>query len=94
MAQVSRQVAQLEDRLQAKLLLRTTRQVRLTELGDISIAIAASCWITCMRPSWRWGATRLSRRGHCGSINLLYGESRIAPLVNDFMLRYPQLGHP
>ncbi len=32
-AQVSRQVAQLEDRLQAKLLLRTTRQVRLTELG-------------------------------------------------------------
>ena len=33
-AQVSRQVAQLEDRLQAKLLLRTTRQVRLTELGD------------------------------------------------------------
>ncbi len=34
-AQVSRQVAQLEDRLQAKLLLRTTRQVRLTELGEI-----------------------------------------------------------
>ena len=34
-AHISRQVNQLEDRLGAKLLYRTTRKLRLTEVGEV-----------------------------------------------------------
>ena len=90
-AQVSRQVAQLEDRLQAKLLLRTTRQVRPTELGR-SISPLPPVAGQPLRGGAGGGTPSGGAPGllaHHGPVS--YGESRIAPLVNDFMVRFPQL---
>jgi DNA-binding transcriptional LysR family regulator len=91
-AQVSRQVAQLEDRLQAKLLLRTTRQVRLTELGDIYYRHCRQLLDNLYEAELAVGRHQAEPQGTLRiTAPVSYGESRIAPLVNDFMLRYPQL---
>ena len=65
-AQVSRQVAQLEDRLQAKLLLRTTRQVRLTELGEIYFRHCRQL-LDNLYEAEHWGAIRRCHKGRCAS---------------------------
>ena len=89
-AQVSRQVAQLEDRLQAKLLLYHPSGASHRTRGDL-FAAAASCWTTCTRRSWRWGAIRRCRKVPCLiTAPVSYGEPHRA-LVNDFMVRFPQL---
>ncbi len=67
MAQVSRQVAQLEDRLQAKLLLRTTRQVRLTELGEIDHRHCRQLLDNLYEAELAVGAIRRCRKGRCAS---------------------------
>ncbi len=91
-AQVSRQVAQLEDRLQAKLLLRTTRQVRLTELGDIYYRHCRQLLDNLYEAELAVGRHQAEPQGTLRiTAPVSYGESRIAPLVNDFMLRYPQM---
>jgi DNA-binding transcriptional LysR family regulator len=91
-AHVSRQVAQLEDRLQAKLLLRTTRQVRLTELGEIYYRHCRQLLDNLYEAELAVGRHQAEPQGALRiTAPVSYGESRIAPLVNDFMLRYPQL---
>ncbi len=67
MAQVSRQVAQLEDRLQAKLLLRTTRQVRLTELGEIYYRHCRQLLDNLYEAELAVGAIRRCRKEPCAS---------------------------
>ena len=91
-AQVSRQVAQLEDRLQAKLLLRTTRQVRLTELGEIYFRHCRQLLDNLYEAELALGRHQAVPQGSLRiTAPVSYGESRIAPLVNDFMVRFPQL---
>lgn len=91
-AQVSRQVAQLEDRLQAKLLLRTTRQVRLTELGEIYFRHCRQLLDNLYEAELAVGRHQAVPQGSLRiTAPVSYGESRIAPLVNDFMVRFPQL---
>ncbi|MGL5538047.1 MAG: LysR family transcriptional regulator, partial [Aeromonas veronii] len=91
-AQVSRQVAQLEDRLQAKLLLRTTRQVRLTELGEIYYRHCRQLLDNLYEAELAVGRHQAVPQGTLRiTAPVSYGESRIAPLVNDFMVRFPQL---
>jgi DNA-binding transcriptional LysR family regulator len=91
-AQVSRQVAQLEDRLQAKLLLRTTRQVRLTELGEIYYRHCRQLLDNLYEAELALGRHQAQPQGLLRiTAPVSYGESRIAPLVNDFMVRYPAL---
>jgi DNA-binding transcriptional LysR family regulator len=91
-AQVSRQVAQLEDRLQAKLLLRTTRQVRLTELGDIYYRHCRQVLENLIEAELALGRHKAEPKGTLRiTAPVSYGESRIAPLLNDFMVRFPQL---
>lgn len=89
---VSRQVARLEDRLQARLLYRTTRRVSLTEAGQTFLG-------RCQRLiEERNEAFRAVGDLHASPTGLLrmtcavtYGERFIVPLVNDFMARHPQL---
>ncbi|PTU75404.1 LysR family transcriptional regulator [Pseudomonas mangrovi] len=89
---VSRQVARLEERLQARLLYRTTRKVSLTEAGQ-------QFFIRCQRLiDERDQAFRAVGDLHATPSGLLrmtaavaYGERFIVPLVNDFMTRHPQL---
>lgn len=91
-SQVSRQIARLEDRLQARLFYRTTRSVTLTDAGrtflgrcqrlieDREESLAA---ITELEGQPK-GLLRLT----CA---VAYGEQFIVPLVNDFLTRHPQL---
>lgn len=89
---VSRQVARLEERLQARLFYRTTRRVSLTEAGQTFFG-------RCQRlVEERNEAFRAISDLHATPTGLLrmtcavtYGEHFIVPLVNDFMACHPQL---
>ena len=89
---VSRQVALLEDRLQARLLYRTTRRVSLTEAGQIFFA-------RCQRLIEERDEAFLSigdlQSAPSGLLRMTsavaYGERFIVPLANEFMARHPQL---
>lgn len=91
-AQVSRQVRNLEDRLASKLLYRTTRKVSLTEAGSLYYQHCravldgldeAERAITNLQGTPR-GRIKLTAP-------VTYGEDIIAPLVNEFVARYPAL---
>jgi DNA-binding transcriptional LysR family regulator len=91
-AQVSRQVSALETRLSTKLLYRTTRHVSVTEPGQLYYQHCrqvidgideAERAITELQQVPR-GRLRLTAP-------VTFGETTIAPAVNDFLLRYPEL---
>lgn len=89
---VSRQVALLEERLQARLLYRTTRRVSLTEAGKTFFA-------RCQRLIEERDEAFLSigdlQSAPSGLLRMTaavaYGERFIVPLVNEFMASHPQL---
>ncbi|PKO37826.1 MAG: LysR family transcriptional regulator [Betaproteobacteria bacterium HGW-Betaproteobacteria-6] len=89
---VSRQVALLEERLQARLLYRTTRRVSLTEAGQTFLT-------RCQRLIEERDEAFLTIGDlHSAPTGLLrmtaavaYGERFIVPLVNEFMAGYPAL---
>ena len=88
-AQVSRQAAQLEDRLQAiAAAAHHPPGATPPNSGDRIFVTAASCWTTSTRRSWRWtpsgGAPGPAHHGP----GLLRREPH-RPLVNDFMVRFP-----
>lgn len=91
-AQVSRQVGALEARLDVKLFYRTTRKVSITETGQVYYNHCRQV-LDGLAEAER-AITDLHRTPR-GRLNLTapvtYGENRIAPLVNDFVLRYPAL---
>lgn len=89
---VSRLVARLETQLDTQLLYRTTRQLHLTDAGEVYFDHCAHLFDGFQealhaigdyqqRPT---GVLRLT----CAAT---FGELYIAPLVNDFLLRHPQL---
>ncbi|EGG99646.1 Transcriptional regulator2C LysR family2C in formaldehyde detoxification operon [gamma proteobacterium IMCC2047] len=91
-AQVSRQVSALETRLATKLLHRTTRKVSVTEAGNIYYQRcrqiledleSAEDAISDMQ-SHPTGKLKITAP-------VTYGEATIAPLVNNFLKRYPDL---
>ncbi len=91
-AQVSRQVSALEHRLSARLFYRTTRRVAVTEIGQtyyqhcrqvLDGLEEAERTVSNLQQSPR-GSLRLTAP-------VTYGEKTIAPLVNDFILQYPEL---
>ncbi|MFF7708033.1 LysR substrate-binding domain-containing protein [Pseudomonas sp. NPDC007930] len=89
---LSRQVALLEERLQARLLYRSTRRVTLSEAGQAFLQ-------HCQRlQDGRDEALRAIQDLNSEPKGLLrltcavaYGERFIVPLLNDYMARYPQL---
>ncbi|OLQ75404.1 LysR family transcriptional regulator [Photobacterium proteolyticum] len=91
-AQVSRQVSALEARLAAKLFYRTTRKVSVTEVGRVYYQHCkqvldgleeAERAITNLQSTPR-GLLKITAP-------VTYGERTIAPLINDFMVKYPEL---
>ena len=91
-AQVSRQISALEQRLQVKLFHRSTRKVSLTQEGKLfhqhckgvlDGLEAAENAITQMQ-SEPQGEIKLS-------MPVTYGEQIILPLVHDFMIEYQQI---
>ena len=91
-AHISRHVNQLEERLGAKLLYRTTRKLRLTEVGEVYYHYARKV-LDDLQEAER-AVMEIEGRA-LGKIRITtpvyYGEYFVAPLINDFLLDYPQL---
>ena len=89
---VSRQVTRLEDRLDVRLLQRTTRTVRLTEMGKVYYersreildqfeALDSEMADLQEKPK---GLVRITAAGE-------YAECYVAPLVAEFVAKYPEV---
>lgn len=91
-AQVSRQVSALEARLAIKLFYRTTRKVSVTEAGQ---QYYQHCRLALDGLAEAERAITQLQHEPQGRLKLTapvtFGEKTIAPLVNDFVLRYPKL---
>lgn len=91
-AQVSRQVSELEQRLSTKLFYRTTRKVTLTEEGQLFYQQCRSI-LDGLEVAER-SLTNLQSTPQ-GKIRIsapvTYGERHIIPLINQFLLQYPQV---
>ena len=91
-AQVSRQIGALELRLAVKLFYRTTRKVTITDAGQIYYNHCRQV-LDGLEEAER--AISDLHQTPKGKLNLTapvtYGENHIAPLVNDFVSRYPEL---
>ncbi|MCH1918973.1 LysR family transcriptional regulator [Shewanella sp. A3A] len=91
-AQVSRQVTLLEERLNVKLLYRTTRKVSLTEEGNIYYQhcrnilnhLEEAELLITNRQSDPKGKIKLTAP-------VTYGEHKVLPLINDFVCLYPEI---
>ncbi|OLQ89021.1 LysR family transcriptional regulator [Vibrio ponticus] len=91
-AQISRRVSALEERLAVKLLNRTTRKVTLTEAGMVYFE---QCKLLVEGLELAELAVTDLQAVPKGKIKITapvtYGEMHVAPLLNEFLLSYPQI---
>lgn len=91
-AQVSRQISALEKRLNIKLLYRTTRKVSLSEEGRVFYQHCRG--VLDGLDAAEQAVSNLQSKPQ-GRIKLTapvtYGEQQIVPLLNDFMVQYPDI---
>lgn len=91
-AQVSRQISALEARLAAKLFYRTTRKVSVTEVGRIYYQHCRQVLDGLEEAERAITNLQTTPRGLLKiTAPVTYGEGTIAPLINDFMQKYPEL---
>ncbi|MDG4717400.1 MULTISPECIES: LysR substrate-binding domain-containing protein [Thalassospira] len=91
-AQVSRQVTALEEKLGTQLFYRTTRKVSVTEAGQIYYQHCRQLLDGLGEAERAIGNLTEVPRGKLKlTAPTTYGETVIAPLVNDFVARYPDL---
>ncbi|SHF30736.1 transcriptional regulator, LysR family [Microbulbifer donghaiensis] len=91
-AQVSRQVSALEGRLGTKLLYRTTRKVTVTELGQVYYRLCRQALDGLQEAELAVTRQQQVPRGRLRlTAPVAFGEKTIAPLLNDFAVRYPEL---
>lgn len=91
-AMVGRHVQALERHLGAVLIRRTTRQHRFTEVGE---SFTQDCRRVLEQVRWAETAVERNRSEPQGqlrvSVPIALGQFAIAPLVADFLARYPQV---
>jgi DNA-binding transcriptional LysR family regulator len=89
---ISRQVSQLEERLGAQLLIRTTRKVTTTEMGQ---AFYLRCKDILAGLDEAENAVLDLQEAPTGTLRMTvagaFGERYVAPAAVDFMLQYPRL---
>jgi len=91
-AQVSRLIGQLEKRLATKLFYRTTRKVSVTEAGQIYYQHCRQVLDGLEEAERALTQLNATPRGKLRlTAPITYGESVLAPLLNDFVLQYPEL---
>lgn len=89
---VSRQLAALETRLGARLLERTTRQMRLTAAGRAYYERASALLALARDAEAAVAATSQEMRGSIRfSAPPTYARKRIAPLLEEFLASYPDV---
>ncbi len=91
-ANISRRVALLEERLKVKLLVRTTRRVSLTEAGQIYFQ---QCRLLMEGLEQAEQTVTQMQQIPQGKLKVTapvtYGEQKIAPLLHEFLLQHDQL---
>jgi len=91
-AQVSRQISALEERLSAKLFYRTTRKVSVTEVGGIYYQHCRQVMDGLADAERAITNLQSTPKGKLKiTAPITYGERSVAPLVNDFVMQYPEL---
>ncbi|MEE2025381.1 MULTISPECIES: LysR substrate-binding domain-containing protein [Alkalimonas] len=91
-AQVSRNVAALEQRLGLKLLFRSTRSVTLTKEGELYLQHCRHLVTGLQEANQLLADFSQTPRGRLRiTAPVYYGEYRIAPLLHQFLLQYPEL---
>ncbi len=91
-AQVSRQIGALEVRLAVKLFYRTTRKVTITDTGQIYYNHCRQILDGLAEAERAISDLHQTPKGRLNlTAPVTYGENRIAPLVNDFVVSYPEL---
>ncbi|EKO3437222.1 LysR family transcriptional regulator [Vibrio fluvialis] len=91
-ANVSRRIALLEERLGVKLLLRTTRKVSLTEAGQVYYQQCRALLEGLDQAELTVTQMQQTPRGKLKvTAPVTYGEQKIAPLLNGFLLQHPKL---
>lgn len=91
-AQVSRKVTALEARLATKLLIRTTRKITITEAGFTYFKHCQQLVDGLQQAELAVTELNVEPKGQLKiTAPITYGEQIIAPLLNDFMQRYPEL---
>lgn len=91
-AQISRQVASLEARLKVKLLYRTTRKVALTEAGAVYFRHCSHALEGLLDAERAVSDLQATPQGKIKlTAPITFGEERVMPLINDFMVLNPQL---
>lgn len=91
-AQISRKVASLEARLKVKLLYRTTRKVALTEAGAVYFRHCSHALEGLLEAERVVSDLQSTPQGKIKlTAPITFGEERVMPLINDFMVLHPQL---
>ena len=91
-AQVSRNVSELERRLQVRLFFRSTRQVRLSEEGQVYLQHCQHLVQGLEDANRAMGNLQQSPQGRLRvTAPVYYGETVIAPLFNDFLLAHEEI---
>jgi DNA-binding transcriptional LysR family regulator len=91
-AQVSRQISALENRLGAKLFFRSTRKVVMTENGGVYYQHCRSLMDGLDEAERAILDLQTTPRGKVKmTAPTTFGEESVMPLVNDFLLLYPEL---
>ncbi|WP_215398542.1 LysR family transcriptional regulator [Rheinheimera oceanensis] len=89
-AQVSRNIAELEATLAIKLLYRSTRSVSLTEEGLLYLQHCRHLVASLEEANRTLANLKATPRGQIKlTAPVFYGETRIAPLLHNFMQQYP-----
>lgn len=91
-AQVSRQVTLLEERLNVKLLYRTTRKVSLTEEGELYYQHCRNILNHLDEAELSITNRQSNPKGRIKlTAPVTYGEYKVLPLINDFVCLYPEI---
>ncbi|WP_017444850.1 LysR family transcriptional regulator [Gayadomonas joobiniege] len=91
-AQVSRRVSRLEERLAVKLINRTTRKVTLSEAGQVYFQQCRHLVEGLAQADIAVSQMQSSPKGLLKvTAPVTYGEQNLAPLLNQFLLRYPDV---
>lgn len=91
-AQVSRNISELEQRLAIKLFYRSTRKVSLTEEGMLYLQHCRHLVNSLDEANRVISDLNATPRGIIKmTAPVFYGETRIAPLMNNFLLQYPDI---
>lgn len=91
-AAVSKRLAQIEERLGLSLVNRTTRRMSLTPEGEVYLEHARKILVEIEDMEHiLWGSTQTPKGLLRVNATLGFGRMQIAPLISDFVKKYPQV---